>query len=280
MLQSLLILPTVILFGFVGAGMLWKYLDSRKWDVPFRDDHERAPGESLRLEIDKLNEQLLESMMFFLMAGVLPVLIWSFEIQNPTILVFTAFAVGVQVWYGLKFRKLIPKLRSYQIGFEGERLTAQYLQPLLCQGYLVFHDIPMEGYNVDHVVVGPNGVFAIETKSRRKRRSAGIERARVKYDGKTLQYPEQKPETWGIDAAIERAKGLQHWLGSAVGETISVQPILSLPGWYVERSGPRALPVMNPKSIPNFIGKYRTGQLSDIQIKRIRHQLGEKRSKH
>ncbi|MBA2430881.1 MAG: NERD domain-containing protein, partial [Chthoniobacterales bacterium] len=33
-------------------------------------------------------------------------------------------------------------------------------------GYHVFHDLRRDGFNIDHVVVGPAGVFAIETKFR------------------------------------------------------------------------------------------------------------------
>lgn len=45
-----------------------------------------------------------------------------------------------------------------------ERMTAKALRPLVQDGYLVCHDIPTEWGNWDHVVVGPGGVFLIDTK--------------------------------------------------------------------------------------------------------------------
>lgn len=33
-------------------------------------------------------------------------------------------------------------------------------------GYHVFHDLMRDGYHIEHVIVGPTGVFAIETKFR------------------------------------------------------------------------------------------------------------------
>jgi hypothetical protein len=34
------------------------------------------------------------------------------------------------------------------------------------KGFVPIHDLPGEGFNVDHVVVGPAGIYAIETKTR------------------------------------------------------------------------------------------------------------------
>ena len=42
------------------------------------------------------------------------------------------------------------------------------LEDLRAQGYAVFHDIPGDGFNVDHALIGPAGIFAIETKTRAK----------------------------------------------------------------------------------------------------------------
>lgn len=278
MIQIIEFLPILVLVLFFGALFGRKHLKNKKWDIPFRDDHERAPGESLRIKLEEMDDDLAENGILLLVLSVIPIVLVSIKVPHTTAIAVTATIGAFQVFHCWKLWKLIPTISDYRVGFDGERLTAQYLQPLLCQGYHVYHDIPMKDYNVDHVVVGPNGVFAIETKARRKRRSAGAERARVKYDGKTLQYPEQPPETWGIEAARDRAKGLQQWLSSAIGEPVIVQPILSLPGWYVERTGARTLPVMNPKSIPSFVGKYGSGRLSETQVKRIRHQLGARGS--
>jgi hypothetical protein len=40
------------------------------------------------------------------------------------------------------------------------------LEPLRAEGFRVVHDITDTGFNIDHVVVGPPGVYAIETKFR------------------------------------------------------------------------------------------------------------------
>ncbi len=51
-------------------------------------------------------------------------------------------------------------------GSKGEKLVAKYLKELPKE-YYVFNDVtlPVKRGNIDHIVVGPNGIFAIETKN-------------------------------------------------------------------------------------------------------------------
>jgi len=58
-------------------------------------------------------------------------------------------------------------VRAWAVGAEGERRTAEALARLEADGYRVLHDrcIPGSLANIDHVVVGPTGVYVVETKS-------------------------------------------------------------------------------------------------------------------
>lgn len=62
--------------------------------------------------------------------------------------------------------KLMDESIAYRKGAEGESLTADALSDLP-DTYSVFHDLthPSIGGNIDHIVVGPTGVFALETKN-------------------------------------------------------------------------------------------------------------------
>lgn len=52
--------------------------------------------------------------------------------------------------------------------------AAEEINQLMRQGFTTFHDVPAEpGFNIDHVIVGPTGVFAVETKGGRVRRDTG-----------------------------------------------------------------------------------------------------------
>jgi hypothetical protein len=50
-------------------------------------------------------------------------------------------------------------------GRDGERRTASRLRPLTRHGWHAAHDIDSGRGNLDHVVVGPGGVFLLETKN-------------------------------------------------------------------------------------------------------------------
>jgi hypothetical protein len=66
-------------------------------------------------------------------------------------------------------RPLVKRVRAWWDGRTGEVKVARILEPLLVAGYEVLHDLDIGKGNVDHVVVGRNGVFAVETKAWRGR---------------------------------------------------------------------------------------------------------------
>jgi hypothetical protein len=57
--------------------------------------------------------------------------------------------------------------RAWDTGATGEAATAAILEALVALGAVVLHDrrIPRSRANIDHVLICPAGVFAIETKS-------------------------------------------------------------------------------------------------------------------
>jgi hypothetical protein len=69
------------------------------------------------------------------------------------------------VGWRLRFRPS-EQARTWQRGAHGERRTARLLDRLARDGYVVFHDLAVPGSpaNVDHLVIGPTGVFVIDSK--------------------------------------------------------------------------------------------------------------------
>jgi len=58
-------------------------------------------------------------------------------------------------------------VRAWGVGAEGERKTQSLLEPLRDEGFVILQDrkVPGWGGNLDHVAIGPTGLWAIETKS-------------------------------------------------------------------------------------------------------------------
>jgi hypothetical protein len=146
----------------------------------------------------------------------------------------------------------------------------------MLEGYRVFHDFPAEKFNIDHVVVGRSGVFAVETKGRSKPTTGnGSADAEVVYDGDTLRFPgwsENKP----IAQTKNQADWLRKWLSDATGESVRIFPVLALPGWFVKRVKPNGIAVLNPKTFLSYARNVKTDPLSDQEIKRIVHQLEQR----
>jgi hypothetical protein len=75
-------------------------------------------------------------------------------------------AVAALVGWRLRFRPS-EQARTWQRGAHGERRTARPLRGLARDGYVAFHDLAVPGNtrsNVDHLVIGPSGVFVIDSK--------------------------------------------------------------------------------------------------------------------
>lgn len=63
----------------------------------------------------------------------------------------------------------LPVVERWSRGAAGEEHVGAILDGLAAHGWLTVHDLDTGRGNVDHVVVGPAGVFTVETKSHRGR---------------------------------------------------------------------------------------------------------------
>jgi hypothetical protein len=84
-------------------------------------------------------------------------------------LVVGALAAMAAGWR-LRFRPS-PDAVAWRRGAAGEQRTARLLSPLERQGWVVLHDLAVPGSaaNIDHLAIGPGGVFVIDSKQYRGR---------------------------------------------------------------------------------------------------------------
>jgi Nuclease-related domain len=76
--------------------------------------------------------------------------------------------VAAAVGWALRFRPS-PDAVAWRRGAAGERRTARLLGPLERHGWAVLHDLAVPGSraNLDHLVIGPGGVFVVDSKQYR-----------------------------------------------------------------------------------------------------------------
>ena len=84
-------------------------------------------------------------------------------------LIVAGLTVAAASW-GLRFRPS-PDAVAWRRGAAGERRTARLLFPLERHGWAILHDlaVPRSRANIDHLVIGPGGVFVVDSKQYRGR---------------------------------------------------------------------------------------------------------------
>ena len=180
-------------------------------------------------------------------------------------------------WAARRLSQLLKQRANLYLGLDAELAVGQELNYLMAHGCRVFHDFPAENFNIDHVVVGPGGTFAVETKGRAKPdKGRGSADAKLVYDGQLLSFPDWQEQA-PLDQARRQAEWLQKWLSSAVGASVAVRPALALPGWFIERTKPGNVLVFNGKN-PLFLAKPQgqAGALAADMQNRIAHQLEQR----
>lgn len=283
---------TVELWIFIGTWFLaigallgtahlrnWR-ISRQKMRVPVAEKLLRGPGESLRKKLEELDEQLSLEMA---VAFVLPLIyVGSILVQQSKLHSgwggITFFTIVGVVGYAVVCRRIHRVLgvrRNYRLGLGGERAVGEELNQLMLTGCRVFHDVPNAPYgNIDHVLVAASGVYAVETKARRKKDIQGGEAHKVIFDGRSLRFGGGPPENKCLEQAAQQASRLSDWLSKAVGEPVEVQPVLALPGWFVERRGKGEVIVVSGRAVKTLVKGRNVLELA--MIERIAHQLDQR----
>lgn len=252
------LLPMLLIFALIEAV---RYAEGRRRvRSPFNRDFLRPAGFSLQRRLEELQLELALSFGFGLFVPLwfysmwLSVQNWNPAAATPVLLILFLLAGGGGFAFLLaRTIRNYRGLRFIRMGLDGELATGQELDRLMRHGCRVFHDVPAGEHNIDHVVVGPTGVMAVETKSRQRAdRGRGAADATVNFDGYVLRFPEGSQKDY-LEQAGRRARWLSEWLTLAVGEDVAVQPVLALPGWFVDRRGSGQVAVVNPKEAAKLI---------------------------
>ncbi len=169
---------------------------------------------------------------------------------NPWL--FTVTAILVTGYASFRVVRLRKKIKLLRLGREGERAVGEYLDRMRKNGYFIFHDVLGEGFNIDHVVCAPSGIYTIETKTRSKP-VKGV--AKIIVEGEKILINGQEMDRDAIAQSKAQASWLQSVLQESTGKKYPVQPVIVFPGWFVENKGPESFKsvwVLNPKALPSF----------------------------
>lgn len=200
-----------------------------------------VPGQQLSKRVEEHHENVLLALITMYYAAPIMMLAWALNRIPADRLKFDGlswvFVAGAVALFGsgaYAFAKNWKQRQAAEDGLVAERVTGMQLNRLLEHGCLILHDLPGDGFNIDHVVISPRGVYAVETKSFRKPSAKVEDPFTVRYDGRVLTFPD-----FIETGAIEQAERYAQWLSRYLREgqiDAPVTPALALPGWMVEQS--------------------------------------------
>lgn len=277
----LLVIPTILLpFVFVVGALYLARGRSGLKENPLTKELRRPAGHSLKIQLERHYIDLLGDVMSAFLFFYVPFVVYTvydvFDVPLSKHFLGGSIVVcgGLLVKYSYSIYKrfrLIPPLR---LGYECEVAVGQELDLLMLQGYRIYHDIEAEGFNIDHLAIGPNGVFAIETKGRRRplKNVDSRQRYRVTCYKDRLQFP-----TWSecdvFNQADRQSKWVSSWLSSATGMEVKSLPVIVLPGWFLDRKEKTLVHCLAGKEICSTLPKINSQRLTPEEIERISHQV-------
>jgi hypothetical protein len=251
---------------------------------PFGESQRRPAGEALRLKLEAIDEKVTDIGLY--MCGVAAFFAFMYASLKspgwPEFVVAFGLCTICTAPLGVWFYFLARKRSNYRLGYLGERYVGELLSKLIGVGFHIYHDVPFEKpdgkkFNIDHVLVGPRGVFAIETKTHRKPiNDKGKKDHEVEFNGRMLKWSGGFEDFDSVQQAMLNRNTLANWIRSSTGQSAPVRPILTIPGWYIKPLVPfTELYVLNPKQIYNYCA-CAPQELSPARVTAICHQLEQK----
>lgn len=154
-----------------------------------------------------------------------------FAAQHPA--VYVAFAAGAAlVMAAVLFDSPPAHIERWRQGAEGERRTARALRRLVRNGWTLINDVDTGHGNIDHILIGPPGVFMLESKNLHGDLS-------VRSGVLTVQWHEDPDDGYENARIARHARGCAAQARGMLGEhglAQWVQPVVVLWGTFAQRS--------------------------------------------
>ncbi len=149
--------------------------------------------------------------------------------------------------------------QAWRIGAAGEIKVGARLNRLRRRGWHVLHSIPLgRGGDIDHLIIGPAGVFTANTKHHPNARVT-VGRSVIFVRGRQVTH---------ISQALREARRVESALSSALGRAVKVQPLIIIhgarvSGWLLQR--PRGVKVLPSRAATWWLRLSRHRPDADIE---------------
>lgn len=209
--------------------------------------------------------------IFFTFYAAYEWLRWYKDIP-PQPIVFTLIALVTVIYFGIRMRSALIEIKLLKQGISGEKAVGQFLERLRMDGAYVFHDVPGDKFNLDHVVIHASGVYVVETKTMSKPLSGKTE---LQFDGKSVLRDGRPLPMNPVPQVNAGSAWLSELLKESTGNKYSVRGVVTFPGWFIRsdvNTSSASTWVLNPKAIPSFINSQQR-VLTNEQVNMIKFHL-------
>ncbi|MBR6586876.1 MAG: NERD domain-containing protein [Kiritimatiellae bacterium] len=235
----------------------------------------QSAGERWRTIVDKETDTVVP-VLSCMAALLLVVLYQTLGIVLPVWLLVLLFLAAI-CWLWFRVLKIRRGVKTWRLGENGEQYVGQTLEkdmrPL---GYDVFHDVVIKKggrtFNLDHVLIGPNGVYLVETKAWRKPEKGSPE---IEYTDGRLYKMGQAIRDDTVKEVSSLAKAANKLFFELTGRSYYVKPILVVAGWFCKCGSMRdaQFRLLNEKQVANWVQKdtpQRIPDPKDLELLRIK----------
>jgi Na+/pantothenate symporter len=114
----------------------------------------RPAGETLRIKLETLEEKLTDDILGLILFPMLMVFVLFAMHPKDWISPIIVFVISAasSAFFGIRIYKLARSRANYRLGFEGERFVGEELCRLIAHKFEIYHDVPFDGLNIDHVL--------------------------------------------------------------------------------------------------------------------------------
>jgi hypothetical protein len=209
------------------------------------DPTARAPGQHTRAIVKRLRLRTLVALGVLAVATAL--LGRAFGLRDVR---FLGSEIGLLVAMFVVLRYVMPLVERHDRGATGEEQVGSLLDGLEGKGWHAIHDASLGNGNVDHILIGPAGVFTVETKSH----PGPVRVARIH------------------GATIAQAQAQQKAIARATG--VAVEPLIVYSRAWIDRplSRRKGVRVLPARMLAGYLDR-REARLSPEQIQSAHDQV-------
>jgi hypothetical protein len=240
------------------------FLASKSWHViartlatqpNFPDSIMREAAQRFRDEFERLSRQQSAYIATLVTFVVVFAVAYTFQASAlftgypawQLYLVLLALA-GALVFAVYRLVRVVSAWREIRFVRDANIAVGHSLQRIASNHGHVYHDVATSAGVVDHVVLGPSGVYAINVVAQRSSKHGA-----VKVDADRLRFSSRHTTVPLTDIVTKTAR-LQLDFRQLLRESIRLRLVIAVPGWEVEmRNGDGCL-VVNEKTLPMLLG--------------------------